>query len=163
MAAQRVALIGHSGAGKSASLVKLGIDRNSGDMDVVVGKECPSLVSALGWLANTDGVPVVVVSNHEQLLVELRQAKRAGRQTEQFTMIRFVYLHKPKDELRAHLAMRTTGGCNREPAGVKYTLDHYGRLHALFSELSDQTVQCAKKSVEVIAAEIQGIAQSLQV
>jgi shikimate kinase len=160
---KRVALIGHSGAGKSACLLSLEIDRKAADMDVVLGtKQCPKLVSALGWLANDGGVPnLVVVSNHEQMLKEMHKAKLAGQYADHFSKVQLVYLHKPKDELLEHLANRTAGGRNREPADVQYTLDHYDRFHILFSQLADQTVECSQKSVEVVAAEIRGIVQSL--
>lgn len=161
---RRVAIIGHSGTGKSACLLTLGIDPKTADMDAVLGTgQCPTLASALGWLAVDGGVPeLVVVSNHERMLLEMRQAKLAGRHVGAFSTIRFVYLHKPKDELREHLAKPTAGGWNREPAGVQYTLDHYDRLHHLFNQLADRTLECSQKAAEVVAAEVQATVRRLR-
>lgn len=165
MVAKRVALIGHSGAGKSACLLSLGVDRKTADMDAVLGtKQCPSLASALGWLANGPAVPdLVVVSNHEQMLKEMHAAKLAGQCTDQFSKVQLVYLHKPMDELQQHLANPTAGGSNREPAGVQYTLDHYDRFHTLFSQLADRTVECSQKSIEMVAVEVRALVQALAV
>ena len=53
MSVRRLALIGHSGAGKSSCLVALGIDGKAADMDAVLGtRESPPLETALNWLAS---------------------------------------------------------------------------------------------------------------
>jgi len=98
MAGRRVALIGHSDAGKTSCLLALGVDCKAADMDAVLGTtHCPSLDSALQWLANKHALDLVVVSNHEQMLVKMRQAKLAGKFGDYFTRVLLVYLHKPKD------------------------------------------------------------------
>ena len=103
MQVRRVALIGHSGAGKSACLLSLGIDHNAADMDAALGtKQCPTLALALDWLASDDGLPdLAVVSNHEQMLLQMQRAKLAGQHADLFSKVQLVYLHKPEDELRA--------------------------------------------------------------
>ena len=165
MDVRRIALIGHSGAGKSACLFSLEIDRKTCDMDAVLGTQhCPPLASALDWLTSNSGVrEIVVVSNHEQMLFEMRQAKLDGQHADVFNKFLLVYLHKPKDELREHLAKPSAGGRNRDPAGVNYTLDHYDSLHNLFCQLADRTVECSQKSIEDVATQIKGIAQYLRV
>ena len=163
MRIRRIALIGHSGAGKSSCLLSLGIDRKLADMDTVLGKkQSPPLEAALGWLALDMLVPViVVVSNHEQMLLEMRKAKLDGQYSEQFAAIRFVYLHKSKQQLQAHLTLPTAGGQIRRQSDQKYTLDHYQRFHALFSQIADCIIDCSGCSVEVVAAQVSGLASEL--
>lgn len=161
MGARRFALIGHSGTGKSSCLLALGIDRKSADMDAVLGTtQSPPLGTALGWLAGDGPTPsIVVVSNHEQMLLEMRQAKLARQHPDQFSAVCFVYLRKPKDQLREHLALKSAGGRSREPAGQQYTLDNYERFDRLFADLADRTVDCTGRSVPEVAAEIRELAE----
>ena len=154
--ARRIALIGHSGAGKSSCLLALGLDRKAADMDAVLGtKQSPHLDTAMNWLAGeSSGPPLVVVSNHEQMLVEMLRAKLAGQYPERFAVVRFVYLRKPKDQLQAHLSLPSAGGRSRDHASQQYTLDNYERFDTLFVQLADQTVDCSGRSVEAVAAEL---------
>jgi shikimate kinase len=164
MGTQRIALIGHSGAGKSACLLSLGIDRKLADMDAVLGtKQSPPLERALDWLALDATAPaIVVVSNHEQMLLGMRKAKLDGQYREWFEAIRFVYLYKPKEQLKAHLTLPTAGGRPRDQKSQRYTLDNYERFHTLFSQLADCTVDCSGRQVEVVAAEISALDQQPQ-
>ena len=62
----RIALIGHSGAGKSSYPLLSGIDPRTADMDAVLGVECsPPLEQALAWMTEgAAGQAVIVGSNH---------------------------------------------------------------------------------------------------
>src|SRR5579862_5390358 len=130
MAARRVALIGHSGAGKSSCLSIMGLDCNVADMDAVF-KQLPSLAEALGWLASEKPQSgVVVVSNYEQMLKGIVAAKQAGLYPSQFSRVHFVYLHWPLEELRKNLTRLSASGSSREPKGVEYTIAHYESFHS---------------------------------
>jgi hypothetical protein len=164
MCARKVALIGHSGAGKSSHLLHVGADRRLADMDsTFAGRPSPPLAEALAWLTeSTEGQPVVVVSNHEEMLKAMRLAKSQGLYQERFARLWFVYLCKPKDQIARHLAMPTAGGRDREPAGRDYGLANYERFHALFQALADDTIDCADKTVAGVATEIRAIEESLE-
>ena len=163
MVSRRVALIGHSGAGKSACLVALQVDCDSADMDAVLGtKHCTSLPAALEWLTSDSTPELVVVSNHEQMLLAMRGAKLGGQFADQFARVLLVYLHKPKNQLGNHLAMPNAGGLRRKPDSVLYTLDHYDRFKALFRDLADRSVDCSGRAVADVAAEVQAIVKSVR-
>jgi len=95
----------------------------------------------------------------QSMLAYLR--KGLDSRNQHFSRFQLVYLRKPKEEVREHLAKPTLGGRNREPKGVQYTLDQYNRFQDLFSQLADQTVECSGKSVEVVAAEVKSIVQAI--
>jgi shikimate kinase len=154
MATRRVALVGHSGAGKSSCLLALGVDRKLADMDAVLGTTHPgpSLVTALEWLADDKSAPqLVVVSNHERMLLQMRQAKLRGQFANKFARVLLVYLHTPKDQLCQQLSKPTADGRARPPEDQQYTLEHYDRFHELFTQLADLTVNCAARSVADLA------------
>jgi hypothetical protein len=142
-------------------LVALGLDFDRADMDAVLGvTQSPPLLSALDWLAGSTPAPgVVVVSNHEELLKQMRAAKLAGQHPEKFAAVYFVYLRKPKAQLQSHLRLPTAGGVRRPDADQQYTLDHYERFDALFAELADCTLECSSRSVAEIAGDISEVAQ----
>ena len=158
MGIRRVAIIGHSGAGKSTCLLALGVDRKLGDMDAVFRTQ-QSLEKALNWLA-ADAKPFfVVVSNHEQMLIAMLKAKLEGEYPELFDAIHFVYLRKPKDQLQAHLALPSAGGNIRDESSQRYTLDTYERFDAMFAQLANQSVDCSGRLIDAIATEILRLAQ----
>ena len=154
MRSRRVALIGHSGAGKSASLGHLGIEEDAGDMDGVLGtRHCPPLENVLKWLSGDETPAVVAVSNHQEMLKAMEREKLAGANPS-FANFTMVYLHVPKDELKERLGQPMTGGHIREEDTVNYTLQHYDCLHELYDRLADHTVECSRKSVEAVAGEL---------
>jgi len=161
MSVRRIAVIGHSGAGKSSCLTALGIDPKEADMDAVLGTTTsPPLEKALNWLS--DGVPafsILVVSNHEQMLVAMRQAKLDGKYPNQFSAVCFVYLRKPKDQLQVHLGLPSADGRNRDKASQRYTLDNYERFDTLFTQLADRIVDCSGRTVESVAGDFSGLVQ----
>jgi shikimate kinase len=164
MTARRVALIGHSGAGKTACLQALCVNRETADMDAGLGRtQCPTLSEAFSWLASDrPDSRVLVVSNHEVMLTDMCRAKLSRQRSGQFDCFCLVYLHKPLEELHRDLLRRTADGGARKADGVQYTIAHYERLHALYSQLADRTVECEGRSVEAVAAEVWDIASRLQ-
>ena len=64
-----IALIGHSAAGKSQCLKLLKLDRQAADMDVAWRiKKSPTFDQCMDWLTDKSRPPVVVVSNHEDIV-----------------------------------------------------------------------------------------------
>ena len=162
MAGRRVALIGHSGAGKTACLQELGLDRALADMDKALGLHpCApgnaalmALDKALRWLTAGATPMVVTVCNVEEMLKVMKDAKLNGKRSEEFGCIVLVYLHNPREELREHLARPTADGVTREADGVEYTINNYARLHTLYSKLADRIVDCSGMTIERVAEEV---------
>jgi len=62
MSRRKIALIGHSGAGKSAALRELGVDPKTADMDCALGVEkSPSLSDVMAWLGAGSACERIVV------------------------------------------------------------------------------------------------------
>jgi ATPase subunit of ABC transporter with duplicated ATPase domains len=163
MSRRCIGLIGHSGAGKSACLRALRIRIETADMDASIGRlGCPSLDDALNWLVSgKEDSRVLAISNHEEMLVQMSSAKLSKRDSHRFDSFLLTYLHKPLAEIRRDLSRLTDGGVARDAPGVKYTIENYSRLHALYAKLADRTVACEGKSVETVAAEVWAIASRL--
>lgn len=159
---RRIALIGHSASGKSSCLCDLQPNPADADMDSVLGTtHCPTLQQALAWLDQDDQtLQFVAVSNHEETLKALNQARQRGEYATQFERLRLVYLRKDKNLLRKHLMMPTSGGTHRPQAHIKYTLENYERFDCLFRELADEVVECADRPVSEIVNEIRKSANS---
>lgn len=115
----------------------------------------PDVEAALDWLTGQTQYRIKVVSNHEEMLKEMWWERKHGKFTEQFSLIHFVYLHMPKERVAQHLLYRP-------PEARQYTLDNYDRFHQMYSELADETVQCADKYVMQIADEVQAIRQGMK-
>lgn len=156
MCRTKIALMGHSGAGKSACLLQLGIDQNRADMDVALGAQCsPPLVTALQWLTDgTQGEGLVVISNHEEMLKTMQRAKANGEFPNYFNRLCLVYLWKPKGRLARHLA-RPNSGCHlRDHPSQRYTLDNYDRFHVMYQSMADRVISVGDKSVQAVATEV---------
>jgi hypothetical protein len=159
---RKIALIGHSGAGKSACLKELGIDRNRADMDMALGTvPAPSLAQAAQWLVSTED-PIMAVSNHPTLLDDMRQAKRRGEQEELFRCALFVYLRKPKNRLERHLKKPRPDEPVRPLPEQRFTLDSYDCFDARFQELADRTINCPTEGVAEVAEKVKAVALGSQ-
>ena len=132
-------------------------------MDAGPGRnDCPSLAEAVRWLmSETSDQPIVVVSNHEEMLKAMWQAKLRGEEGELFGCVLFVYLRKPKDQLARHLAEPNVAGRCRDLASQQYTLESYARFDGMFQELAGNTIDCTTKGVAEVAAEVASLLESL--
>lgn len=158
--AVKAVLVGHSAAGKTACAALLNGSRR-GDMDVGLGTtKSPPLDVALTWLLSPTRPSVVVLSNHEEMLTRLRFAKVNHEQHEAFSRLMFLYLHKPKERLKRHLARPTCGGSNRPLDAQRYTLDHYDRFHMLFSDIADAIIDCSTRSTQQTADVVRSLLMS---
>jgi hypothetical protein len=155
----RIALIGHSAAGKSSCLSELGIPLSEADMDAALGTDrCPSLTKGMKWLVeDSKEQPIVVVSNHEALLKDMCSAKGDGAQSDCFNSLCIVYLRQPKDRLATQLATPGTGGRTRDLRSQRYTLDNYKCFDVMYQKLADYTIDCTGKEVPDVALEIKGL------
>lgn len=164
MGSKKIALIGHSGAGKSAVLCELGLDVGMADMDAVLGvKRSPTLQEAMNWLTNRSaGHAIVVVSNHEEMLKAIWRAKNAGQHQREFAQICFTYLHKPRERLARHLEKPTACGHTRPVCDQQYTLKHYDRFHCMFVGMADRTIDCSAKHSREIGEELKRLLYSLR-
>ena len=80
------------------------------------------LAQALKWLTASDTPKVVTVRNDEKMLYAMTKAKRSGAHAKQFSSCLLVYLHNPKEQLRAQLQERS------EADAVEYTIKSYDRF-----------------------------------
>jgi len=158
---RRIALIGHSGAGKSACLRELqkrgdiAIDPKEADMDelgyALSDKEqlaLNTLQRTLAWLADPATPQVVAVRNDEMVLKALVTVKTQREFAAQFSQFYMVYLYKPLPELTDHLKART----KTDRDGVAYTIREYWRLDRdIYRPLADKTINCNRKSIAEVA------------
>lgn len=163
MRGRRVALIGHSAAGKSQALLMLGLDRQTSDMDCVLTRlgvrHSPPAEWAMDWLAADPEAPgIVVVSNHQVMLEGMQAAKAAGRLGDQFRAVRFVYLSKPREVLRQHLARPSAGGRTRPADAQAYTLEKYDHFDGVFRGLADDVIHCGELDADAVAVKVKAIA-----
>jgi hypothetical protein len=163
MSQRVIALIGHSGAGKSSCLADLEISDRA-DMDAVLGtKQPPSLDEALEWLTNPGhDLSIVVVSNHEQTLVAMQIAKRTGTHPQAFGKVYFVYLQKSKVVLREHLSKPNASGIARPQNDQDYTLKTYDDFDAMFRALANKTIDCSALGRAEVAEEVKRTLESLR-
>jgi len=161
MAVRRLGLIGHSGAGKTACLDALGINRQAADMDEALGLKLSqsedeavrALDRALKWLESRDTPKVVTVRNDEKMLYEMAKAKLSRPHS--FRRFALVYLQNPKPQLELHLTARPE-------EAAKYTVANYDRFHSdLYSRLADRTIKCSDKTIETIVGEVNDLASQL--
>ena len=159
----RIVLIGHSGAGKSSCLSELGIVHRQADMDAALGtSRCPTLTEGMQWLVESSKEqPIVVISNHEEMLKAMKSARRGDEHAWVFNVLCFVYLRQPKDRLAGHLATPGPGGQRRDLPSQRYTLDNYERLDVMYQELADYTIDCTAKGVGEVAVEIRELLGTL--
>jgi hypothetical protein len=163
MCSKKIALIAHSGAGKTSCLLELGAHPHRADIDMALGAtRSPTLARALRWLTEASTKEaVVVVSNHEEMLKAMQRAKAAGEFAESFARLYLVYLWKPKDRLTRHLEKPHPGGNLRDNASKQYTLASYDRFHQMFDSMADWTIEVAAKGVQDVAAEIRALSESV--
>lgn len=156
---RRVALIGHSGAGKTACLRELktrdgmNIDPVAADMDELgwplslnEGIALSTMRKALTWLVAPTTPQIVAVRNDEMMLKALVSAKRQRAYATEFSQVHWVYLCKPISELTKHLKER-----GNSPQ-VKYTIDSYSRFDRdIYRLLADVKISCSRKSTAEVA------------
>jgi hypothetical protein len=150
MCKQKIALIGHSGSGKSSCLIALGIPQELAEMDQgpIGTKVSPSVEVSLDWIEKTKQ-PVVVVGVHRELL------KSLGDRIDEIRLshpgIRFVYLRKPKAELEINLHQKAAEGHDRPKNQIDDVLKDYDENDGLFGRIADWVICGPGESSEQIA------------
>jgi hypothetical protein len=160
--ARRIALIGHSGAGKSACLRELHsrgviyVDPAAADMDALrwplsknEGQALETVQKALVWLTAASRPQVVAVRNDEMMLNALVRAKRERSDADEFCGLYFLYLQKPIPELQKHLKERS------DCAAKEYTMKSYWRFHRdIFKLLADGVIVCGRRTTAEVTDRI---------
>jgi hypothetical protein len=93
------------------------------------------------------------------MLEELGRARQRGEHAEMFARIRFVYLHKPREELVQHLALPTAESQQRTAPSQQWDPEIYDRFDRIFVVLADRTIECSGKGPADVAAEVEALAQ----
>jgi shikimate kinase len=149
MSKRKIALIGHSGAGKSECLKELGINRDVADMDKIFHTtESPSMEDAMKWMIDdTNEQDVLAVSVHRCMLKKMQQAKENGDRD--FCKLFFVYLRYSKEKLKDNLCKPTADNCLRDESNIISTLSSYDDFEKIFEKLADHTI-CNKELPQVV-------------
>ena len=154
---RKIALIGHSGSGKSACLIELSkthtdIDSVIAEMDRSLGtNDSPSMAKAFQWITENKS-PVVAVGVHFELFKAIANFKNNGNTIDN---ICFVYLRKIKSDLASHLKLPNEYGELRQDDNVNGTIAKYGELDGIFMRVQDHTIDIAVKDVSSVAQDIE--------
>ena len=142
---RKIALIGHSGSGKSECLKRLA------EMDSALGtNESPSLQDAVNWMAGTPCV--VVVGVHKELLRNIPRAKATKEHGENPGPL-FVYLYMRKDKLEKCLNRDVQKG-RREASNARAALSDYEELDGIFRRVADYIIDTSALEIDQVADEI---------
>lgn len=163
MAGRKVALIGHSGAGKSACLVELKGNLDMAEMDRTLGVgKSPTIREATKWMIeDTSEQDILAISVHEQMLSEMAQAKEKGDNKELFSRVFFVYLYSSKEKLRERLEEQRDKHI-RDQDNVEATLNSYERLDQIFRKIANYTVDTADKDIPQVVEIIKALHSNLR-
>ena len=99
-------------------------------------------------------MPVVAVSNHEEMLKAMHRSKKAQEQLDAFDKVCLVYLRKGKGVLEQHLRLPIGSGAIRQLQDVAYTLKHYERFDRMFRELADEIIECDNHTISEAVSQI---------
>lgn len=153
MIKRKVALIGHSGAGKSTCVKLLGGRLDVADMDKARFTTWPpSLEEALNWMATNDE-SVLSISVHRDTLVKMAQAKKKGEDV-RFHGLFFLYLYRTEEKLLASLERPTAYGTYRGNGNKAHTLKDYAELDGIFGELADSIIDASDLEIQQVAGSI---------
>jgi guanylate kinase len=149
----KIALIGHSGAGKSECLQRLGGDPARAEMDKVLGTgKPPTIQQALEWImCMPQHQDIVVFGVHIDTLNEIARAKARKDDNVLLAQVRFVYL---RNEDRRSYEERLQGDSDRSEDNIRSALRDYESLNSLFSRVADHTIDTAYKDIAEVVKEI---------
>jgi RNase adaptor protein for sRNA GlmZ degradation len=149
----KIALIGHSGAGKSECLRKLGGDPAIAEMDKALGTgKPPTMQQALEWIVSRpQHQDIVVFGVHINTLNEIACAKARKDDNVLLAQVRFVYLRN-KDRHRYEERLR--GDPDRSEDNVRSALENYESLNVLFNQVADHTIDTAYKDIAEVIKEV---------
>jgi len=149
----KIALIGHSGAGKSDCLLEMGGDAAVAEMDCGLGTgKAPTMQQALEWIASTPrDQGVVVFGVHRDTLNEIARAKERKDADILLSQVRFVYLHCDDRQIYEE---RLRSDRNRSEDNIRSALNDYEVLKGLFSRVADHTIDTTHKDLAEVAEEI---------
>jgi guanylate kinase len=149
----KIALIGHSGAGKSACLRELGGNPAIAEMDRVLGTgKWPSMQEALEWIVSTPpDQSIVVFGVHIDTLREIAQAKERQDSNSLLFQVRFVFLCNHD---RRSYENRLRSDPNHSESNIHSALNSYEPLMDLFIRVADYIIVTTHKSIAQVADEV---------
>jgi hypothetical protein len=149
-----IALVGMSGAGKTACLTALGACAHDAEMDRGLETGTPQKADAmLAWIVRSPSW-VVATSVHRDGLREIAALKKTDG--ERFDCIYFVYLFCKKEELEKRLGVPGSG---RSVANIQGALTAYNELDDILKKVMDEYVDTTSLSMPTVAAKVREIAK----
>lgn len=154
-----VALIGHSGMGKSALLNDLGLDRDLHDMDYyfLKGKREINLDSVVAWMKIERSFPFVVLSNHSGILKTLAKTKGGN----ELRFVRFLLLRRSLDTFLENQKIMNEDGCFHESRPDYKNKILYFQFLKLYADLADDEVSYGGLDVSEMSHIVRSRAVSL--
>lgn len=147
MPIRKIALIGHSGSGKTTSAKNLctSSDKSIVDMDCCIPTNTPPGIEVMLDWVNNHKEEVLALSVHIAELEEMSKDKINDR----YKGILFVYLHTEKEELCKRLLSRgeTEDTANR-------IINNFVKDDNIYTALMDEIIKTTNKSNETVVAEI---------
>lgn len=156
MIKRKVALIGHSGAGKSTCIKLMGGRLDVADMDKArFATLPPSVEEALNWMVTNDE-SILSISVHRDTLFRMTQAKKMGSDA-RFHELFFLYLYRAKEKLSASLEKPTAYSTYRDNGNKAHTMKDYAELDRIFRELADSIIDTSNLEVQQVVENIKSL------
>jgi len=149
----KIALIGHSGAGKSDCLLEMGGDPVMAEMDCGLGTgKAPTMQQALEWITNTPrDQGVVVFGVHIDTLNEIARAKEREDANALLSQVRFVYLLCNDRQIYEE---RLRSDRNRSEDNIRSVLNDYEQLKGLFRRVADHIIDTTHRDIAQVVEEV---------
>ncbi len=155
MSDRKIALVGHSGCGKSSAYREL-LNRGycGAEMDPALGIEkSPSFDEAMEWMISYKA-NFLVVSVHERMLDEIAHVKEKGEKKELLKKLSFVYLSTSKEKLEERLMKQTAETRKRPDNHIQAVLNYYFKMDTLFRRVADYIIDTTDKDNAQVVEEI---------
>ncbi|HWW01286.1 MAG TPA: hypothetical protein VNZ64_16435 [Candidatus Acidoferrum sp.] len=150
----RIALIGHSAAGKSSCIEKLGFSRELADMDRALGvRVAPPVSEFRDWLSAKDTPAVIALSIHPPMLdAYYKAARELG--------VLLVYLFKSRERIKEHVKLQQPNGDFRPEVDQSVTVHTHAHFDNIFREAKDLIIDCSDKDTAAVAIGVKRILES---
>lgn len=134
---KNLVIIGHSAAGKSATLDALGLDRIMHDFDLYLemSQNQPTIHNLMDWVKVNRETPIVAISNHPHLIRELSINKKTFSD-----FSHFLYLKRPKEIIRRNLSLVNTDGHTHTQLSESDFENYYYVMNEFYEKIADITI-----------------------
>jgi RNase adaptor protein for sRNA GlmZ degradation len=149
----KIALVGHSGSGKTTYAGRINKDRMVGDMDRMGLIGVPTADEIIAKILDTSAQCVAVsvhIKDKGRGLVEVLRLKAQG-EDRRFAGIRFVYVSAREEVLHARL---TAPGEARTTGNIASTMADFYEADVLFRSLADVEIPTSDLSVDQVVSRI---------